>query len=348
MKLGSFRELLLKKCEDDSLKGLIKFAKEDIIAELVFESLEKMADAKHKGDSANMALRNFGSEMDSETHPDMIRDALGHHASRYKAAVGANRQDLANAHAKQFYSIINTSHLAQKHSDGKLDVNAVSPTPWERHSKLNQYDDDSAMVQAGKRKSGQFVTDTKGWNYKGKDYSFLQKAPHGSQVKEIRRHGHDDAYPMEQTRVNGKYIHIDDVDSNDLKGYEGHEFDNHPIMTHGKQSAGKRTPEDDQKYDTEAMAFDDSKHMDKYFDRHDAMREDDPDKYDARGSKASDPIHKKTDQPLDLTPQEGNLKPKAEAKPDMSKDDFMSSITNSKDIPDDLKARILARFKDEK
>lgn len=355
--LNNFRELLLKKCDDGPLKSLIKFAKEDVLTEIVFESLEKMADAKHKGDSANMALRNFGAEMDSETHPDMIRDALGHHASQYKAALAGGRKDLANAHAKQFYNIVNTSRLAQKHSDGKLDVSAVSPTPWERNAKTNKYDEDSPMVQAGKRSPGQFVTDTKGWNYKGKDYSFLQQPPHESHIKEVRRHGHNDAYPMEETRVNGKYITVDDVDPNDVKGYVAHEFDSHPIMEHGKQPAGKRTPEDDQRYDTEAMAYDESPHMDKYFDRHDALREADPEAYETRGLNVSKPVHKKTNNPLDLSKPTNEKKSnkkstikkdKPKAKSKMSEEDFASHIANSSDIPDNIKASLLERLKNGK
>lgn len=353
MKLDNFRDLLLKKCEDSSLKNLIQFAREDLLTELVFESLEKMADAKHKGDTANVALRNFGSEMDHETHPDMVRDALGHHATRYKAAVAGDRKDLANAHAKQFFNIVNLAQKAQKHSDGKLDVSAVSPHAWERNSKTNQYDADHPMVAAGKRSPGDFVTDTKGWSYSGKDYSFLQDAPHESYVKEIRRHGHNDAYPMQETRINGKHITVDDMDPSELKGYESHEFDHHPIMEHGKQHAGKRSPEDDARYDSETMAYDDSPHMDKYFDRHDAMKEADPEGYAARGSKASDPVHKETGSPLDISRDETVKEPtpkekaaetvKTKSKPKMSEEDFSSHISNS-DIPDDIKASILARL----
>ena len=301
MKLGSFRELLVKKSDDSSLQNLIKFIREDVLVDLVMESLEKMADSKLKGDTANVALRNFGTEMDPDTHPAMIRDALGHHASQYKAAAESKNQKLANAHARQFYDIMNIAQKVQKHSDGKLDVNAVSPHAWERNAKLGQYNEEHPLVLAGKRNPGDFVTDTRGWSHTGKDFSFLQQPPHEAYSGEISKHGHNDAYPMEQTRINGKYIPIDNVDPKELAGYKAHEFDHHPIMKHGQIPAGKRTPEDDVKYDNEVSEYEDSQHMSNYWDRHSEAEKRNPEGYKRRGETASDPVHKPTGNPLDIS-----------------------------------------------
>ena len=291
MKFDSFRELLVKKSGNSDLEQLVKFVKDDLLANMVVESLEKMARSKHKGDSANNAMRHFGLEMDSETEPHMIHDALSHHASRYKAAVKAGRSDLANQHAGQIFRMVDMSDQLQKHSQGKLHVEAVSPHAWERHGKTNQYSTDDAKVQEGKYKAGEFKTKTKGWRYRGKNFDFLQSAPHDSYSNEVRRHGHNKAYPMEEIKVNGKHLHIEDVDPEELKGAKGHMFDNHPIMSHFEESPKHRTPERDEQYRKSHDEFHDSDHVNSFWDKHEKMESENPEAYASRGSKASDPVH---------------------------------------------------------
>ena len=232
MKVENFRELLAKKAEgDDNLQTFVKFIDSEVLAEKALESLEKMARSRHKGDTANLALRDFATDMDPEMHPNMIRDALGHHVSRYKAALGSGRQDLANKHAKQAFNIMNMADRAQKHSQGKLAFEHVSPHAWERNKMTSQYEVDHPKVQEGKYKAGEFKTKTKGLNFRGSDFSHLAGAPHESFIKEIKRHGHNKAYPWREMKVNGKHIHIDDIEGG-LSGYEAHPFDHHPIMEH--------------------------------------------------------------------------------------------------------------------
>lgn len=356
MKLSSFRELLLKKAEDSSLENLVTFIREDILADIVIESLEKMARAKHKGDAANVPIRDFGVEMDPETEPAMLHDALSHHASNYKAALGTGRTDLANQHAKQIYKLVDMGDQAQKHSQGKLHVEAVSPHAWERSAKQRKFTETDAPVLAGNKKPGQFVTDTKGWRHRGNDYSFLQGAPHEHYANEIRRHGHNKAYPLEQIKINGKHLDIKDVNPEELKGYEEHPFDKHPIMNHFEDPASKRTPEKDAKYRQEQTDYAASAHMDRHFDKQQKMEEQDPEAYAKRGNEPSTPVHGNV-APLDteaalsrkrsgapavspaVSPSEDSLS----AKKMSPRDHIMAS-----NIPDELKAKLLAGIKDEK
>ena len=300
MKIESFRELLLRKCADNpNLQILVKYARDEILAEKVLESLEKMARAGHKGDAANFAVRDFGVDMDPEMHPHMIRDALGHHVSRYKGALKSNNSSLANQHAKQAFRLMNLADTAQKHSHGKLNIDFVSTQPWERSKLTNTYDKSHPKVQEGKYKEGDFTTKTKGLNYKGSDYSWLQQAPHESYKKEVKRHGHNGAYPFEQIKVNGKHIHVDDDVSS--SGYEPHEFDHHPIMNHFEDSVKHRTPERDQAYvEAKSKYYDEDPHVNNFFDRHEKMSAADPEGYKARGSKASNPVHNPVDKPLTI------------------------------------------------
>jgi len=300
MKIESFRELLLKKAEGDSnLQCLIKYSRDEIIMETVLETLEKMARSRHKGDAANFAVRDFATEMDPETEPHMIRDALGHHVSHYKAALNSNRPDLANQHAKQAFKIMNMADIAQKHSGGKLSIEHVSPHPWERNKYTSQYDESHPKVQEGKYKKGDFVTKTKGLNYKGGDFSHLQQAPHKSYEGEVKKHGHLGAYPFEQTRINGKYIPIDD--KVDLKGYEEHPLDQHPILNHFDASAKNRTPEEDAAYVQQRdKYYNDSPHIENFFNKQSAAEQADPEAYAKSGSEPGQPVHKSVE-PLKIT-----------------------------------------------
>ena len=337
MSLNSFRELLIKKAGESQLENLIYFIREEMLADMVIESLEKMANAKHKGDSANVPVRDFGVEMDPETEPNMIHDALSHHASHYKAAIGAGRKDLANQHAKQIFRLTDLAQQAQKHSQGKLHIEATPVQPWERQGNTKQLTADSKPVQEGNRKIGDFVTNTKGWRYRGNNHDFLQGAPHESYSDEVRKHGNNKAYPLEQMRVNGKHLDIKDIPADELKGYKEHPFDKHPIMSHFEDPASKRSPEADAQYRKQHEEYQTSPHMDEYFDKHAAMEAADPEGYAARGSKPSDPVH--ADIPGLDTSKKGAEKPAAKEKADTaseSPEDKMKAI-DSLNLPDHVK-----------
>lgn len=356
MKLDSFRELLLKKAGDPSLENLVAFVKEDVLADLVIESLEKMARAKHKGDAANVPIRDFGVEMDPETQPAMLHDALSHHASQYKSALGAGRSDLANQHAKQIFRLVDMGDQAQKHSQGKLHVEAVSPHPWERNAKTRQFTDQDGPVLAGNKKPGQFVTDTKGWRHRGSDYSFLQQAPHESYANEVRKHGHNKAYPLENIKINGKHLDIQDVPADQLKGYEEHPFDKHPIMSHFEHPASKRTPELDAQWRQQHEEYNSGPHMDAYFDRQSKMEEANPEAYAERGNKPSSQVHKDVE-PLDAKAAldrgtgSGSSNNQQSREPQLfpatEKDMSPRERIMSTNLPDALKQKLLASIKDE-
>lgn len=293
MKLSSFRELLLKKVQHDkNLSALLKYAREDILADKVIESLEKMARARHKGDAANFAVRHFATEMDPETEPHMLREAIGHHVSRYKGALKSGRQPLANDHAKQAFKLMDMADTAQKHTGGKMSVDYVPTQPWERNKYTNTYDANHKLVQEGKYKPGDFTTKTKGLRYaqSGGDFSFLNKPPHEHYSPEVKRHGHNKAYPFEQVRVNGKYIPIEDV--KDQKGYEEHPFDKHPIMQHYHESVNARTPERDQEYIKSHQKFyNEDPHIENFYNNPVNQEDKDPKAFAERGSQAGEPVH---------------------------------------------------------
>jgi len=334
MKIESFRELLLKKATGDvALQALIKYCRDEIILDGIMETLEKMARAKHKGDAANMSVRHFGTEMDPETEPNMIREALGHHVSRYKSALNSGRSQIANEHARHAFKLMNLADTAQKHSGGKLSFEHVSPHPWERNKYTNAYPANHPKVLEGKYKAGDFTTKTKGLNYKGNDFSFLQQAPHESYKGEVKKHGHLGAYPFEQMRVNGKYIPIDE--NVDVKGFESHPFDKHPIMSHFDESSRERTPERDQQYMQEHDKYhNESPHVQNYFEQQKKLEEANPEEYAQRGSKPGNPVHKEVPK-LDIGEQAPGVPPTAATTPkeQPTSEDSLKMVENAMNVP---------------
>jgi len=312
MKLDGFRELLIKKAGDVSVANLVRFMRDDVLSDLVIESLEKMARSNSKGDSSNLAVRDFASEMDPEHEPNMLHDALSHHASHYKAALNSGNKPIANAHAKQLFRIMDMADQAQKHSDGKLKVDAVSPHAWERNAKGETFSDkmegikqrisggepvsdkekewlSDNPVTRGQKKPGQFINDTKAWRFRGNDYSFLQQAPHESYSSEIRRHGHNNAYPLEAITVNGKHLDVEDLPPS--QHYAQHPFDSHPVMDHFEEPIKNRTPERDAQYMKARDEHASSPAMDKYFSNMESRQEKDPQAHATRGQQMSAPVH---------------------------------------------------------
>lgn len=301
MNFPSFKELLLRKTDDESLKTLIKVVDTNFLADQIIESLEKMAVRKGAGSHANLAIRHLGTEMDPELEPAMIREALGHHASRYKAALAAGANKMANDHASQFFKIMDLVHHLQPHSHGKLQAEMVDIKPWERThpSRSETFADRIARdpeyakdnpVTRGKKKPHQFVNDTVGFSFvpKGNDWSFLQNDPHAAYGDETSRHGHVGAYPMEHTKINGKYIPIEDVENiND--GNKNHPFDFHPIFSHYAESVKTRAPERDAQYVNEHEGYMSSPHVEKHLSRQEELMNSGA--HESRGLKVGQQVH---------------------------------------------------------
>ncbi len=307
----SFRELMLRKTDDPDLRSTIRLIPDEVIADHAIEALKKMANSALAGSAAKAPALNFAAEMDPEKEPAMIREALGHHASRYKAALKSGDQSMANNHAKHFFNILNLIHKVQPHSDGKLKADMVPVQPWERHSpsKLEtfaeriardpKYAAKSNPVTTGSKQPHEYVIDLDGYETKpaGNDWSFLQYTPHPSKAKETAKTGNTGAYPMEQTKINGRYIPIEDVE-NIYDGNANHPFDYHPILKHyiGKN----RTPEKDKQYAEERDAYSSSPHIEKHSQHQDKLQSEG--KLEGRGLTMGEPVHGAAISPAQASP----------------------------------------------
>lgn len=318
---GSFRELMLRKTDDSEMRSIIKMIPDEIIADRVIEALQKMASNRSAGSHANASVLDFGSDMDPELEPAMIREALGHHASRYKAALNSNNNAVANKHAEQFFNILNLVHKAQPHSGGKLQADIVDPKPWERThpSKSETFAERIARdpeyakdnpVTRGNKKPHQFVNDTEGLSVKpkGNDWSFLRNAPHASYANETSKTGHSGAYPMEHTKINGKYIPIEDVESLH-DGRSSHPFDKHPILSHYSESSKNRSPEKDQQYISDRNNYMDSEHIASHLGHQEDLHT--KGKLENRGLAVGEPVHG----PAVSSPQMQSSQPGSAAEP---------------------------------
>lgn len=297
MKLDNFRELLLKKSDDNpKLQLLIKYMKDEYLAEHLVESLEKMAEHDTRK-SPNPAVLNFASNM-NKFKANMIHDALSHHASHYKSALAAGNQKVADDHMRQIFK---TVHMIKKATrDGifnrtegshPLTVNAIDPKPWERSHF-------SSMNNRKGENTGRYVTDTNGWARHGANqtYAFLAGAPSADSrtpgdnryKEEIRAHGHNKAYPLSQMKVNDKHLHIDDVEH--TGEFQAHPFDSHPIYNYYKISPKSFNAEKKAKYLEEHDNFHNNPEGGKAKFRNKLMNISKED-WSNRGINAPDPIH---------------------------------------------------------
>ena len=235
MQLKSLRALLLRKVADkDQLASFISSIDGDQLIAGVIESLTKMADAGHKSNHAlfstagHITADDEGNSLDAH----LLRDALGHHLSRYKSALNAGDRNLADQHLGQFHRIMHLGvHRLAPNSNGKMNITSgdqnevVSPHPWEKNYTGSLRD------KTGKKQQ----TVTSGWELlptgKGTfpNHRYLEMAPH----KEFAESNHNEAYPFHDIKVNGKYVNIEDMPSSGK--FEPHVLDSHPAFEHTHQ-----------------------------------------------------------------------------------------------------------------
>lgn len=289
MKLDNFKELLLKKSVDnENLQLLIKYMRDDYLVDHVVESLEKMA-ASYSKKNPNASVKHFANNMNN-FKSGMIHDALSHHASHYKAALNTGDTKAADDHMRQIFK---TMHMVDKftkdgindHSGGRLKISAVDPKPWERSgytSTTNKKGEDT----------GKFVTDTQGWKRHGSsiNYDWLRNKPHDSYKDEVSRHGHNKAYPLEEIKVNGKYISVDDKIEHSGE-FAPHPFDSHPIYKHYNESPSVHGADKKAKYLEQREAFhtDEGGGKNQYRNKIANMSKED---FANMGANKSNPVHK--------------------------------------------------------
>jgi hypothetical protein len=234
VKLNAFKQLLLKKINNnEDLSFLVESIDDNKLFKYAVESLSKAAHDKVHGKKASSILARWGTQMNM-IEPHMVYDGLSHHASHYKAALKNGDTDVADTHMKKIFDIVRLLQKSKLHSQDKMSYNVVEPNAWERTKYTAVVDKDHHRAQSGAKPVGSFTTDTRGFNYTGKDFNHMRQPKHDYHKNDIETAGHDGSYPLEEMsvtlpEVGKKHIHIEDVSGK--TGYVPHVIDSHPIVS---------------------------------------------------------------------------------------------------------------------
>lgn len=303
MELKSFREILLKKADGNPyLQTLIKYAKDEIIAEEVVEALLKMAEpSAAMGRGANHAVTSYAAGM-KPVHVEQLRDALGHHISHYKGALAAHHaasdpkekaklRGVADQHLNRIIPLMHLAGKASKHSGGNLTIDYPSTTPWETNyttterlpnGKLKEGTKDLGRrpsPNANRAKNPRAVP----------DYRYLEMAPHPGHASSEKM-PHKGGYPFEEIQLGHPmkrdagqaYLPIEEI--KDVKDYVPHPFDAHPVHQHADTPQHELGPEHHEMINSGLASWADSEHHKKWLADQKAKHAANPEAYKARGT----------------------------------------------------------------
>lgn len=300
MSLVGLRELLLRKTVDNNVKSFIDHMSDEKLMSYIVESieqLEKAGGSANKGKNLNSSVNTWLSTA-NHTDMDLAREALGHHASHYKAALNAGNKDIANQHMRKFFD---TMHLLDRASTAKSPtgdkhkmapkVEAVHPAPWE----YSKYPEAKGWGRSASTQPG------------AEGYSYLQEAPHPGKAHEIKIHQdkHKDkgidftgAYPIEHVKINDKHIPVSDVD---YKGkFESHPFDSHPALSTHKVKPSNYSEDTHDWFLNQLDDWDMKDDVAESKAKYAQMKEESPEEYENIGKEMSTSIHSPVENKLDI------------------------------------------------
>lgn len=306
MELKSFREILLKKAEGNPyLQTLIKYAKDDLIAAEVIDSLLKMAEpSAAMGRGANSALTSFAGHMDN-TDVEQMRDALGHHVSHYRGALNsmhaakdptekAKLRNVADQHLGKIVPLMHLAGRTGKHSGGKMTLDYVSTTPWESNYTTTERHEHNGKLKEGTKDLGRRpVKNAKSDNPRAvRDYRYLEMAPH-SEHPSSEKMPHKGGYPFEEVQLGSPakrdagqaYLPIEDVKN--VSEFTPHPFDQHPVHSVADHAEHHLDPEQKEKFVNDLAAWKSSDQHKKWLADQKVKFQADPEAYKARGSTKS-------------------------------------------------------------
>jgi len=293
MELKGFRELLLKKAANDpTLQTIIDVMKDEIIAEKVLESLEKMARPQASmGRSANGAVTSYGNQMKNKD-VEMMRDALAHHINHYRSALKAGKRDVADQHLNKIVPMMHLAARAGAHSGGQLGLDYIPTEPWETN-----YTSTERRPETGKLKEGttglrrRLNSVSRDKNPRSvPDYRYLEMAPH-EEHGDSKKSPHKGGYPFEEiqlgspAKIDAKeaYLHLQDVDPQDK--FTPHPFDEHPIHGFAEDKQDSLTPDQMNEFAQKMTDWHGSEHNAKWMQSLKEAHAKDPEAFKSRGKK---------------------------------------------------------------
>lgn len=334
MELSSFKSILLRKADGNkNISQLLNNMPVEDFVDDVVEALEKMAlSSNNTGKKANPPLTSFGQDSDS-TDLGMMRDALGHHLSHYKAALKAHHaapegspekvkfRQVADQHMDHLFPLMHLAARAEKHSNGKFVLDYPDIPPWEtNYSKLDRNakgdgpQTDPKLLRSRTKKTGSIDKTHPNWH-------FLEMPPHPGHAANATM-PHTSGYPWEEIQLGTPadrdakkaYLHIEDVPAQNQ--FTPHEFDSHPIRAVQDISPKYMSDETRDKYAADMAKWRDSEPFNKWMERHGQLAEADEAGYEARGSKK--PAHFYEGIPLQKHPDHVHKHPVVQKKQPVS------------------------------
>jgi hypothetical protein len=320
MELKSFKEILLKKAEGNPfLQTLIKYAKDDLIAMEVIESLLKMAEpSAAMGRGANSALTSYASHMDN-SDVEQLRDAMGHHVSHYKGALKgmhaatdptqkAKLRNVADQHLNKLVPLMHVAGRAGRHSAGKMTLDYVGTTPWESNYTTTERHPHNGKLKEGTKDLGRRPKPGANRISNPKavpDYRYLEMAPHPEHAS-TEKMPHKGGYPFEEIQLGSPakrdtgqaYLPIEDV--GEVKDFTPHPFDKHPIHEIADHPEHHLDAAQKEKFVNDLGSWKSSESHKQWLADQKAKYQANPEAYKARGSKK--PNHVFQDIPLQEQP----------------------------------------------
>src|ERR1051325_799853 len=303
MELKSFREILLKKADGNPyLQTLIKYAKDELIAEEVIDSLLKMAEpSAAMGRGAIHGVTSFAANL-TPTHVEQMRDALGHHISHYRGALKsmqsaedpkmkAKLRGVADQHLNKIVPLMHLAGKAGKHSGGAMVLDYPSTTPWESNYTTVERHPHNGKLKEGTKDLGRRPSPNANREKNPRavpDYRYLEMAPHGGHAM-TGKMPHKGGYPFEEIQLGSPakrdagqaYLPIEDV--GEVSDYVPHPFDQHPIHQIADHPEHHLTPDQKDKFNSELANWENTEHHKKWLADQKAKYQKDPEAYKARG-----------------------------------------------------------------
>lgn len=291
MELKSFRELLLKKAANDpTLQTIIDVMKDDLIAEKVIESLEKMARPQASmGRSANAAITAYGNQLKNKD-VEMMRDALAHHINHYRSALKNGKREVADQHLNKIIPMMHLAARAGSHSGGQLGLDYTPLEPWETN-----YTSTERRPETGKLKEG-----TKGLRRRLNsvsrdknprsvpDYRYLEMAPHEEHA-DSKKSPHKGGYPFEEiqlgnpAKIDAKEAYLDLRDVDPQEAFVPHPFDEHPVHSFAEEKQDSLSPEHMNDFAQKMQDWHGSEHNAKWMQSVKEAHAKDPEAFKSRG-----------------------------------------------------------------
>lgn len=289
--LDSFRELLLKKAANDpTLQTIIDVMKDELIAQKVIESLEKMARPQATmGRHANAGITAYGNQLKNKD-VEMMRDALAHHVNHYKSALKNGNREVADKHLERIVPMMHLAARAGSHSNGQMGLDYTPTEPWEtNYTTTERRPENNKLKEGTKGLRRRLNSSSREKNPRSvPDYRYLEMAPHEDHA-DSKKSPHKGGYPFEEiqlgnpAKIDAKeaYLHLHDVGPQD--GYVPHPFDEHPIHDVAEHNQDSMTDDQVSNFAQKMQDWHGSEHNAKWMEGVKQLHAQDPEAFKARG-----------------------------------------------------------------